>query len=233
MQYTIHRALSMIKTTKARIEKEIYNESAAWVRVARGQDDNIRGVSIKEIKRDIQSRYDRVVALIENYIKLKSAVLRSNAGIRSNTEIFKTKVAEKSLTVAEIIDLQDTVYGKTKKSGFKSMLLEKMTRDYIQAQREFDDMQLKADAEVRQYINTISGRKKDDDETDSATKSLIEATSKMLHEQKDPCLIDPLKIAEKITALTNELENFRTEADSVLSEQNALTMIDVDLAEIK
>lgn len=233
MQYTIHRALSMIKTTKARIEKEIYNESAAWVRVARGQDDNIRGVSIKEIKRDIQSRYDRVVALIENYIKLKSAVLRSNAGIHSNTEIFKTKVAEKSLTVAEIIDLQDTVYGKTKKSGFKSMLLEKMTRDYIQAQREFDDMQLKADAEVRQYINTISGRKKDDDETDSATKSLIEATSKMLHEQKDPCLIDPLKIAEKITALTNELENFRTEADSVLSEQNALTMIDVDLAEIK
>lgn len=233
MQYTIHRALSMIKTTKARIENEIYNENTAWVRVARGQDDNISGVSIKEIKRDIQSRYDRVVALIENYIKLKSAVLRSNAGVRANTEIFKTKVAEKSLTVAEIIDLQDTVYGKTKKSGFKSILLEKMMRDYIQAQKEFDNMQMKADAEVEKYINSISGRKKDDDENDSATKSLIEATSKMLHEQKDPCLIDPLKIAEKISALENEVENFRTEADSVLSEQNALTMIEVDLAEIK
>ncbi|MBR6012205.1 MAG: hypothetical protein IK062_00305 [Selenomonadaceae bacterium] len=233
MQYTIHRALSMIKTTKARIEKEIYNENTAWVRVARGQDDNISGVSIKEIKRDIQSHYDRVIALIENYIKLKSAVIKSNAGIRSNTEIFKTKVAEKSLTIAEIIDLQDVVYGKTKKTGFKSMLLEKMKEDYAEAQREFDNMQMKADDEVNQYINSISGRKKDNEETDAATKSLIEATSKMLHEQKDPCLIDPLKIAEKIIALENELENFRTEADSVLSEQNALTTIEIDLTEIK
>ena len=223
----------MIKTTKARIEKEIYNENTAWVRVARGQDDNISGVSIKEIKRDIQSHYDRVIALIENYIKLKSAVIKSNAGIRSNTEIFKTKVAEKSLTIAEIIDLQDVVYGKTKKTGFKSMLLEKMKEDYAEAQREFDNMQMKADDEVNQYINSISGRKKDNEETDAATKSLIEATSKMLHEQKDPCLIDPLKIAEKIIALENELENFRTEADSVLSEQNALTTIEIDLTEIK
>lgn len=233
MQYTIHRALSMIKTTKARIEKEIYSENKAWVRVARGQEDNISGVSIKEIKRDIQARYDRVVALIENYIKLKSAVLRSNAGVRENTEIFTTKVAEKSLTVAEIIDLQDVVYGKTKHSGFKSRLLEKMKKDYSQAQTEFDNMQEKVDEEIKQYINSIAGRKKDDDETDSSTKSVIEATSKMLHEQKDPCLVDPLKIAEKISALENEVENFRIEADSVLSEQNALTTIEVDLAEIK
>ena len=233
MQYTIHRALSMIKTTKARIEKEIYDENTAWVRVSRGQEDNISGVSIKEIKRDIQSRYDKVVALIENYIKLKSAVIRSNAGVRENTEIFKTKVAEKSLTVAEIIDLQDVVYGKTKNSGFKSKLLEKMKKDYAQAQMEFDNIQEKVDEEIKQYINSLAGRKKDDDETDFSTKSVIEATSKMLHEQKDPCLVDPLKIADKISALENEVENFRIEADSVLSEQNALTTIDVDLAEIK
>ena len=61
----------------------------------------------------------------------------------------------------------------------------------------------------------------------------VEATSKMLHEQKDPRLIDPLKLLNKITTLDNEIEEFLTEADSVLSEQNALTMIELNLAEIK
>ena len=55
----------------------------------------------------------------------------------------------------------------------------------------------------------------------------------MLHEQKDSRFIDPLKIADKIIALENEIENFRTEADAVLSEQNALTMVEIDLTEIK
>ena len=55
----------------------------------------------------------------------------------------------------------------------------------------------------------------------------------MLHEQKDPCLVDPLKITEKIRTLENEIENFLTEADSVLSEQNALTKIELDLVEVK
>lgn len=233
MEYTIHRVLSMIKTTEARIDKELSDAKSAWVRVAKGQEDNISGVSIKEIKRDIQSHYDRVVALIDNYIKLKSALIRSNAGVRSNTEVSTIKVCEKSFTVAEIIELQNKVYGRTKKVGFKAKLLGKMRTDYAAAQRNFDVMQAKADDEVNRYINAIVGRKKDDDEADVSTKSVIEATSKMLHEQKDPCFIDPLKIAEKIVALENELERFNVEADSVLSEQNALTKIEIDLVEIK
>ena len=96
MEYKVHRLLAMIKTTKARIERELDNEenSVSWVRVARGQEENISGVSIKEIKRDIQSHYDKVVALIDNYVKLKSAVLRSNAGIRPNVRFSKHKWRE-------------------------------------------------------------------------------------------------------------------------------------------
>ena len=233
MQYTVHRILSMIKTTKARIEKELSDESPKWVRVSRGQEDSIRGVAIKDIKRDIQSHYDRVMALIANYTKLKAAIIKSNAGIRNETELYKVSVGGQSLTVAEIIELNDTVYGGTKKYGFKSALLAKMKEDYSIAQVEFDDIQEKTDAEVNKYLQAISGKKKDDEETDSSTKSLIEATSKMLHEQKDPHLVDPLKIADKIVELENEIEDFRTEADAVLSEQNALTLVDVDLVEIK
>ena len=228
MKYTVHRALSLIKSTKSRIEKEFSEDAPAWIRVARGQEDSIRGVSLEEIRREIQSHYDRVTALIENYIALKSAVVQSNAGVLPGTELRKVSVGGKKLTVAEIIELRDTVYSN--KQGFKTTLLFKMRDDFAKAQREFDNMQAKADEEIARYLQTIGGR---EDDTDSKTKSIVEATSKMLHEQKDPRLIDPLKLLNKITALDNEIEEFLTEADSVLSEQNALTTIELNLAEIK
>ena len=37
MKYTVHRALAMLKTTKARITKELASDEP-FVRVARGQD---------------------------------------------------------------------------------------------------------------------------------------------------------------------------------------------------
>lgn len=164
--------------------------------------------------------------MIENYIALKSAVVQSNAGVLPGTELRKVSVGGKKLTIAEIIELRDTVYAVP-----KSNLLSKMKQDFFQAQREFDDMQKKADEEINRYLQSINSR--GDDEQDSKTKSIVEATSKMLHEQKDPRLIDPLKLLNKITALDNEMEEFLTEADSVLSEQNALTTIELNLAEIK
>lgn len=237
--------MSLIKSTKSRIEKEFSEDAPVWIRVARGQEDSIRGISVEEIRREIQSHYDRVTALIENYIALKSAVVQSNAGVLPGTELRKVSVGGKKLTVAEIIELRDTVYAVPKsnllsrtgdtnhsnKRGFKATLLSKMKQDFFQAQREFDDMQKKADEEISRYLQSINSR--GDDEQDSKTKSIVEATSKMLHEQKDPRLIDSLKLLNKITTLDNEIEEFLTEADSVLSEQNALTTIELNLAEIK
>lgn len=82
-------------------------------------------------------------------------------------------------------------------------------------------------------MQILIGNKKDDVKNDDNTKSVIESTEKMLHEKNDPHLIDPLKIADKIQALKKEIDEFREEADAVLSEQNALTVVDINLAEIK
>lgn len=233
MQYTIHKALSMIKTTKARIDKELRDDSVPWILVARGQEDNVRGVPIKKIQSEIQSHYDRITSLIENYIKLKSAVIGSNAGVRGDVELHRVPVAGRNLTVAEIIEMRDVVYGKDRDDGFKSALLSKMKQDYAAAQKNFEIMQNKADEEINRYLQTITGRKKEDDSSEDKTKSIIDATCAMLHEQKDPRLIDPLKIMDKIKALENEIEEFRAESDAVLSEQNALTVIELNLTEIK
>lgn len=143
MQYTIHRALTMLKTISARIYHELDRDSPVWVRVSLGQDEHISGVPIKEITKDIQSHYDRVTALISNYIKIKSAIVISNTGVTSDTNLKRVSVAGKSLTVAEIIELFNRVYGRGSKRGFKSELLAKMKLDYSKAQKDFDNAQEK------------------------------------------------------------------------------------------
>ena len=79
MKYTVHRALAMLKTTKARIARELAEDYMPWIRVSRGQEETISGVAIKDIESDIQGRYDRGGALIDNYRKIKAAVVKSNA----------------------------------------------------------------------------------------------------------------------------------------------------------
>ena len=54
----------------------------------------------------------------------------------------------------------------------------------------------------------------------------------LLHKQKDPKFVDPLKIAEKIEALEAEIRAFQEESDAEMSTQNALTTIEVDLNDV-
>ena len=82
MKYSVHRALAMLKTTKARIERELSDKEILWVRVARGQEDVVSGVAVKDIQRDIQSHYDRITALISNYTKIKAAVISEQKGYK-------------------------------------------------------------------------------------------------------------------------------------------------------
>ena len=117
MKYSVHRALAMLKTTKARIERELSNQEVLWVRVARGQEDVVSGVTVKDIQRSIQAHYDRITALISNYTKIKAAVIQSNAGVIPGTDLRKVDIAGQALTVAEIIELVDTVYGRAGKPG--------------------------------------------------------------------------------------------------------------------
>lgn len=231
MKYTVNRVLAMIKTTKERINSEL-NTTDLFIAVAKGQEDNIRGVSINEIERNIQGRFDKINALIDNYIKLKSAVIKSNVGIKPETDLTTIEVAERNITMAELIDLRDIVYGKnisSRSTEFKVKFLNKLKQDYATAKTTFDFMQKNVDEEIANYIKALTGNKKDDNNSDVATKATIDATTEMLHKQKDPRFVDPLKIAEKIETLESEIRIFQEESDAAMSTQNALTTIEVNL----
>ena len=51
----------------------------------------------------------------------------------------------------------------------------------------------------------------------------------MFHADGDFSLIDLLNLRDKIEKLETEIEQFRTDCDAVISEQNALTTVEIDL----
>ena len=98
MEMTIHRALLELKTLKKRIEKEI--SGAEFITCVKGRADKINGVPRKEVEAKYQSNYDTIVGLISNYEKIKTAVIRSNAGLQG--EARTVIVNGSAYTVAEL-----------------------------------------------------------------------------------------------------------------------------------
>lgn len=86
MDITIHRALSQLKTTKARITQKLHED--IYISSTIGKTDLAEGRPVAAVEREIQSNYDSMMALLKNYETLKLAIIRSNSGItRDSTNI--------------------------------------------------------------------------------------------------------------------------------------------------
>lgn len=213
---SLHRALIELKTLKKRIGKEIVN--ATYVMTMVGRKETVNGMPVKEAKAKIQSDYDSIVSLISNYEKIKYAVIRANAGVKGDADT--VSVCGKDYTVAELIEAMNSVYGKT---GFKTSLLNSMKERLVNVTRTITMAQAREADEIDRYLKTITG----DNNKLSAAES--QEQIKLWHELHDVTMVDPLGIEGKIQKLEEEINTFCVEADSTLSEQNALRKISVDL----
>jgi len=222
MEMTIHRALLELKTLKKRIENEI--DHASFVTYVKGRADKVNGVPIKEVEAGFQGEYDSIVSLISNYEKIKTAVIRSNAGLQGEPRT--VKVNDKDYTVAELIEELNTVYGRSFNGGFKGSLLQRMQSNLASAKRRIEVMEADADARINTYLANVAGKD---------AKLTAEETARHTadwHKYNDLKLVDPLNLEAKIKALNEEITKFRVEADAKLSEENAIQKIDVDLTSL-
>jgi hypothetical protein len=219
MEMSLHRALIELKTLKKRIAKDTIN--ATYVMTMVGRKEAINGIPIKDVKAKIQGDYDSIISLISNYEKVKYAVIRANAGVQDNADT--VSVCGKNYTIAELIEAMNSIYGK---DGFKRILLKDMKDSLVNAKRAISLAQAREADEIDRYLKTITG----DNNKLSAAES--QEQIKLWHELHDVTMIDPLGIENKIQKLEEEIEKFCVEADSTLSEQNALKKIDVDLTSL-
>lgn len=209
-EMTVHEALSELKVLGARISKEI--TSARFVDTNKHSNAKIDGLTIKEYEDGIKAEYQSISDLIARRSAIKKAVTLSNA----KTEIIiKDDKRELKMAVAEAIEYKATGI------AYKQKLLDHMTMQYNSAKNK---LQLNngeyLEEKANDYIHKLFGNK--DKDVDAKA---IETSKKVYIESNTLDLIDPIKIADAIKALSDEIDFFNSKVDSAISISNAVTII--------
>ena len=213
-QMSVHRGLKELKLLSSRISKTI--QDSQFIGVIKGNAKVVKGQDVEEFKRDIQGSYQSVIALINRRARIKSAIVLSNAGVEAGTKLRRIKVAGQEWTVAEAIEYKSSV-------SYEVELLNAMKAQYSEAQTTIERENLKAEARFDEYVNTMLGK----DAKQKLTPDELDSFRTKFDEVNKFSLIDPLAIKKKIADLDKKIDDFLLDVDTVLSEDNGITLIEV------
>ena len=220
IQITIHRALAKIKTTEKRIHALL--DEGVFVSSVVGQTQvTPSGRSVKDVSAEIRSNYDSVVSLLDNYEALKLAVIRSNSGITKETSgLEETKIGDKDMLVAEIIAKQK--YAMPLRKEFINTLTGQLNK----VSREIERVNARVHDNLPNVLSNIANGSKE-----TLSEAQVSSISETYYQNNSCFIVDPLKLQDTIKKLQKDYDEFMDEADSRLSEVNALKLIEVSLNE--
>lgn len=206
-EMSIHRGLSELKTLGARIAKAT-NETVL-VLAKRKEDVEIAGFPVEDYKKLMQASHDKVLSLIAYRNNIKSAIVQSNA-----TTI--VEVGGVKMTVAEAIERKDSIL-------YKQELLGKLRRQYADELRSYEAQKAALPSKLESYLVNILGSK------EKAKADEVETYTNTFLRRNEFELYDPFSVKNIIDKLQEEVDTFITEVDTVLSESNAITRIQVEV----
>ena len=220
IQITIHRALAKIKTTEKRIHALL--DEGVFVSSVVGQTQvTPSGRSVKDVSAEIRSNYDSAVALLDNYEALKLAVIRSNSGITKETSgLEETKIGDKDMLVAEIIAKQK--YAMPLRKEFINTLTGQLNK----VSREIERVNARVHDNLPNVLSNIANGSKE-----TLSEAQVSSITETYYQNNSCFIVDPLKLQDTIKKLQKDYDEFMDEADSRLSEVNALKLIEVSLNE--
>ena|SRR5690348_11193788 len=202
---TIHRALSELKLIGAKIEKGIEDILPSGIVQ---KDKLVNGVYQKEqFEKDAKEKFQSVTDLIDRRNRIKSAIVQANG-------VTKVKVAEKEMTIADAINLKAVI-------GFKKTLIATLKKKHnaSKANLEKNNAQIEANAlQLAQVALGKQGIKIGDNDAQAVIDPYLKANKWEL--------VDPIGVEKKIEELEKQLGDFESEVDAVLSEINAVTLIE-------
>lgn len=206
---TIHKALAELKLLDNRITSAINN--GTYCVANKHSNEKIKGISVEEYKKVMQSDYDKATDLIKRRNAIKRAVVLSNA---------TTKVTINGIeyTVAEAIEM------KNHGVEFDEELYLRLQQQYLKAQAEIlkqngSDLEKRAE----QYVIGIYGSKEGKTNTDDFEKTKKDFIASNSYE-----LVDSIKVLDKINELEENINAFKAEVDASLSVSNAVTEIEIN-----
>lgn len=203
---TIHRALSELKLIDSKIDRAIkeINPSGGYQ-----QGKNINGLySKEEFEKSAKSKYDSVNDLIDRKVRIKSEIVKSN----SNTII---SVSGNKMTVADAISYKSII-------PQKNTLVNELRRKHNNTIAAVNSNNQKISDNCQRILEAALGKDNvqiGKSDTDSIRKPYMEANE--FH------IFDPIEVEKKIALIESETQDFLSEIDAVLSESNAITIIEV------
>ena len=203
MKYSITRALTELKT----LEKRYYSgiEDLNLVAVKHGLILRRPYSSIKPEDFEKKAKAgDQSVKDIEARI---SMIKRKIAEINSTT---KVKIGSKEMTIQEALIEKSTIL------PLKQARLAKYKKLLNDARNQFDAAHMENEEKIQKNIQ---------DRKDVITE---EQARKEIETTRTVSMIDPLKLADEIKNLEEELTEFEGNVDFALSEVNSTTFIEID-----
>jgi hypothetical protein len=106
--------------------------------------------------------------------------------------------------------------------SYKKTLIEDLKSKYARVKADMESKNMLVEQNLQKVLEATFG--KDNVKT---TKDDMDAVRKPFLESNEWSLVDPLKIESTIEKLEKELGEFESEVDAVLSEINAITLIEI------
>ena len=205
MLISINRALAELKTLDSRIFKAI--QGTTYVGISVGKKPILGYKDNAEFEIDVKSKYQSAKDLIARRNTIKSLIVNSNASTKVN-------IGAAEMTVAEAIERKSSIQ-------YDAQLLNKLKSDYAKALNKHDTenerVKQRLDNLLEQNFGRDSKAKNDD----------VESISKPFLAQNEARLVDAISIKNEIDKLDAEIDEFITNVDYVLTEQNTLTKIEI------
>lgn len=177
--------------------------------------DNKVGVSSKEeFEKEAKSQYQSVKDLIDRYNRLDTAITLANA----TTEI-ETRSGVK-MTRAAAISMRKSIFGNSD-TDFVGSLIYVMQRQYDAAVTNIALLNKKADSELENYKNNLTSKS----DNKALSEEQIEMCEKLTADLHGD-LVDPIKIEEQISKLSEEHNTLKKELDSAIKVSNATTYVE-------
>lgn len=198
-EISITQSLAELKLLKSRLESAVNNGEYITLKT------KARPVDTVEFSKNAKAYYQSYSDLLNRYNKIKGAIVISNATTR-------VVIATKEYTVAEAIEHKRNL-------GLKKQMLTKLQTQLKMAQdayaRHTNDIQNRAEKLLEVELGKDS--KTNVENSNQFTESFLRSNKAEI--------VDPLKLESLITELSNEIMEFETAVDWVLSESNGRTKI--------
>jgi uncharacterized alpha-E superfamily protein len=198
---SITQALAELKLLDKRIQKALDN--VTWADV----NTKSHPVDAEKFAKNVRAEYQSFSDLVKRRDTIKRAVVKANA-------VTRVKIGTWEGTVAEAIEYKMSIH-------YKKRLLDVMRSQLLRAKDQFKDQQESVDARLEKLLHSELGK---DVKTSPET---ITALTNSFRENNKVELVDPLDLSARALALEEDIEEFETNVDWVLSETNGKTLIEV------